>query len=115
MGEAEPRTIVSGLVKYVPMDTMINLPVVAVCNLKPFAFRGVKSYGMLLCVSCFIPSMNSVNFIFIFTDYHYTLSFCQASHMAGKEAGIEIVQPPQGSKPGDRIYFEGFEDEKPLP
>lgn len=23
---------------------------------------------------------------------------------------VEVVDPPAGSKPGDRIYFEGFED-----
>lgn len=31
----------------------------------------------------------------------------QATHKNGKEAGIEIVDPPSGSKPGDRVYFEG--------
>lgn len=32
-----------------------------------------------------------------------------ATHKDGKDAGIELVQPPAGSKVGDRIYFEGFE------
>ncbi len=31
----------------------------------------------------------------------------QATSKDGKEAGIEIIQPPPGSKPGERIYFEG--------
>ena len=37
----------------------------------------------------------------------------QATHKDGKDAGIELVRPPAGSKPGDRIYFEGpdFESE----
>ena len=48
--------------------------------------RGVKSFAMVLC----------------------------ATHPDGKEAGIEIVNPPEGSKPGDRVFFEGFEDKQPL-
>ncbi len=35
--------------------------------------------------------------------------FFQATHKDGKDAGIELVQPPAGSKVGDRVYFEGFE------
>ena len=33
----------------------------------------------------------------------------QATHKDGKDAGIELVQPPAGSKVGERIYFDGFE------
>lgn len=31
----------------------------------------------------------------------------QATSKDGKDAGIELIQPPSGSKPGDRVYFEG--------
>lgn len=51
VGENEPRTIVSGLVKYVPLDDMVDRSVIVLCNLKPRAMRGVTSYGMLLCAS----------------------------------------------------------------
>jgi len=51
VGEPETRTIVSGLVKYVPLDEMIGRTVVVLCNLKPRAMRGVTSFGMLLCAS----------------------------------------------------------------
>lgn len=51
VGEEEPRTIVSGLVKFVPVDGMIGRSVVVLCNLKPRAMRGVTSFGMLLCAS----------------------------------------------------------------
>jgi len=54
---------------------------VAVCNLKPANMRGVKSFAMVLC----------------------------ATSKDGKDAGIELIQPPPNSKPGDRIYFEGSE------
>jgi hypothetical protein len=35
----------------------------------------------------------------------------QASSKDGKEGGVELVQPPAGSKPGDRVFFEEFEDQ----
>ena len=40
-----------------------------------------------------------------------TRTLTQATHKDGKEAGIELVNPPAGSKPGERIYFEGAEFE----
>lgn len=43
-----------------------------------------------------------------------TLAPSQASSKEGKEAGIEFVDPPAGSQPGDRVYFEGFEDKQAL-
>ncbi|KAL1737127.1 nucleic acid-binding protein [Schizophyllum commune] len=84
--ETGPRTVVSGLVKYIPIEQMRDKWLIAVCNLKPATMRGVKSFAMVLC----------------------------ATHPDGKEAGIEIVNPPEGSKPGDRVFFEGFEDKQPL-
>ncbi|KAI0720467.1 hypothetical protein C8T65DRAFT_633102 [Cerioporus squamosus] len=84
--ETGPRTVVSGLVHYIPIEEMRDKYLVGVCNLKPANMRGVKSFAMVLC----------------------------ATHKDGKDAGIELVQPPAGSKVGDRIYFEGFEDSQPL-
>lgn len=51
VGEAEPRTIVSGLVKYQSEAAMQGRDVIVLCNLKPRAMRGVTSHGMLLCAS----------------------------------------------------------------
>lgn len=51
VGEEEPRTIVSGLVKYVPLAELQGRSVIVLCNLKPRAMRGVVSQGMLLCAS----------------------------------------------------------------
>ena len=39
VGEAEPRTIVSGLVKYVPLEQMQDRSIVVLCNLKPRNMR----------------------------------------------------------------------------
>jgi len=51
VGEAEPRTVVSGLVNHMPPEALLNHHVILVCNLKPVAMRGVKSYAMVLCAS----------------------------------------------------------------
>ncbi|KAG0287070.1 G4 quadruplex nucleic acid binding protein [Linnemannia gamsii] len=82
IGEAEPRTVVSGLVKHIPIEEMENRWLVCVCNLKPAAMRGVKSFAMVLA----------------------------ATDESGK---LELVDPPKGSKPGDKCYFGDWKEEKP--
>jgi len=90
LGEPEgPRTVVSGLVNYVPIEQMKDRWLIAVCNLKPASMRGVKSFAMVLC----------------------------ATSKDGKEAGIEVCEVPEKSRvPGTRVYFEGgeFEGKEPL-
>eukprot|EP00892_Ulva_mutabilis_P002034 jgi/Ulvmu1/11831/UM080_0042.1 len=51
VGEAAPRQIVSGLVKWVPQEEMQGRRVAVLVNLKPAKMRGVTSYGMVLCAS----------------------------------------------------------------
>jgi tRNA-binding EMAP/Myf-like protein len=51
VGESSPRTVVSGLVNYVPVEEMQGRMVVVLCNLKPAKMRGVESNGMVLCAS----------------------------------------------------------------
>ncbi|OMH79494.1 tRNA-aminoacylation cofactor arc1 [Zancudomyces culisetae] len=51
VGEEQPRTVVSGLVKYMTLDELIGRKVLVVCNLKPASMRGVKSFAMVLCTS----------------------------------------------------------------
>lgn len=80
MGDEEgPRTVCSGLVKYIPLEEMQERYVVCVANLKPVTMRGVKSCAMVLCAS--------------------------------NEETVEFVNPPAGSKPGDKIFFEGYNSE----
>lgn len=77
LGEPEgPRTICSGLVKYVPLEQMQQRYIVCIANLKPVTMRGVKSCGMVLCAS--------------------------------NENTVEIINPPEGSKAGDKLFFEDF-------
>ncbi|XP_044536466.1 aminoacyl tRNA synthase complex-interacting multifunctional protein 1 [Gracilinanus agilis] len=79
VGEKAPRTVVSGLVKYVPLDQMQNRMVILLCNLKPAKMRGVISQAMVMCAS--------------------------------SPEKVEILEPPNGSVPGDRITFEGYSGE----
>ncbi|KVH88701.1 Nucleic acid-binding, OB-fold [Cynara cardunculus var. scolymus] len=81
IGEPEPRIICSGLVKYIPLDDLQDKSVVVLANLKPRNMRGVKSSGMLMAAS-------------------------DASH-----ENVELLEPPEGVVPGERIWF-GTGDEK---
>lgn len=56
IGEASgPRTIISGLVNYIPIEEMQDRMVVILANLKPANLRGVQSHGMVLCASVYVP------------------------------------------------------------
>jgi len=83
LGELGTRTIVSGLVNFVPEDQMLNRNVVVLCNLKPAKLKGIESRGMVLCASRDDP----------------------------KE--VEPLLPPEGSVAGDRIFVEGYEGGTP--
>lgn len=83
LGENEPRTVVSGLVNFVPIEKMKDRDVVVLCNLKPAKMRGVESKGMVLCASIDEPKQ------------------------------VEPLLAPEGSKPGDRIIVEGYETGEP--
>ncbi|XP_069478556.1 tyrosine--tRNA ligase, cytoplasmic [Ambystoma mexicanum] len=84
VGEAQPRTVVSGLVQYVSAEQLQDRMVVLLCNLKPQKMRGVESQAMLLCAST-----------------------------AGENRQVEPLDPPEGSAPGDRVFVEGYESGKP--
>ncbi|XP_066991802.1 tyrosine--tRNA ligase, cytoplasmic isoform X2 [Anabrus simplex] len=83
VGEAAPRTIVSGLVQFVPENEMQDRLVVVLCNLKPAKMRGIESAGMVLCSSRDEPR------------------------------AVEPLIPPEGSKPGDRVVVDGYETGTP--
>lgn len=80
VGEGVPRTIVSGLVNFVPIEEMRNRDVVVLCNLKPAKMRGVESCGMVLCASVDEPR------------------------------AVEPLAAPPGSAPGERVFVEGYEN-----
>lgn len=77
VGEDKPRTIVSGLRKYVTIENFQGKNVLIFANLKPQKMAGVMSEGMVLCGS------NE-----------------DKSH-------VELILAPEGSKPGEIITVEG--------
>lgn len=79
VGEGQNRTVVSGLVKYIPLEEMQNRKVCVLCNLKPATMRGIKSQAMVLCAS------NKEN------------------------TKVELIEPPESAKVGERVTFPGFE------
>jgi len=81
VGEEKARNVVSGLVKFVPIDQMQNRMVAVVCNLKPAKLRGVLSEAMVLAAS-------------------------NSDHTQ-----VELLDPPSGAKPGDRVFFDGHTGE----
>ena len=80
--QEKPRTVISGLVKFIPEAEMQNRKAILMCNLKPSKMRGIMSEAMVMCAST--PEK------------------------------VEILTPPEDSKPGDLVYVEGFE-RKPGP
>lgn len=83
------RTVCSGLNGLVPLESMQNRKVVAVCNLKPVKMRGITSCAMVLAASPRLAEGEE--------DTH-----------AGP---VELVEIPEGAVAGTRIEFEGFEGE----
>jgi aminoacyl tRNA synthase complex-interacting multifunctional protein 1 len=77
VGEENPRTVVSGLVKYLTVEQLNNQLVLLLCNLKPAKMRGIESQAMVLC----------------------------ATSADGNT--VEFLQPPAGASPGDKAQFDG--------
>jgi methionyl-tRNA synthetase len=48
LGEAEPRTVVSGIAEHYAPEDIVGQQVVLVANLAPRKMRGVESQGMVL-------------------------------------------------------------------
>lgn len=84
VGEAEPRTVVSGLVAFVSQEELQDRMVLLLCNLKPQKMRGIESQAMVLCAA-----------------------------IEGEPRRVEPLDPPEGSSPGDRVFVEGHETGKP--
>ncbi|XP_067362164.1 tyrosine--tRNA ligase, cytoplasmic-like isoform X2 [Channa argus] len=84
VGEADPRTVVSGLVDYISPEDLQDRMVLVLCNLKPQKMRGIESQAMLLCAS-----------------------------IEGNPRRVEPLDPPEGSSPGEQVFVEGYETGKP--
>jgi tyrosyl-tRNA synthetase len=88
VGEDKPRTIVSGLVNYIPLEKMQNRLVLVCTNLQPAPLRGVVSEGMVLA----------------------------ATKRDKKEVlGLDLVNPPEGARVGETVFFEDDTSEPDRP
>ncbi|KAM0253352.1 hypothetical protein ACHAQJ_007303 [Trichoderma viride] len=83
------RTVCSGLNGLIPLEEMQGRKVIVVCNLKPVKMRGIKSSAMVLAAS---PKVKEGE-----VDDH--------------KGPVELVTPPEGSKAGERVFFEGWRGE----
>lgn len=82
------RTVCSGLNGLVPLAEMQDRKIIVVANLKPVNMRSIKSAAMVLAAS---PKQEEG------ADPH------------AADRVVELVNPPQGSEAGDKVYFEGWE------
>lgn len=83
IGDEKPRQIASGLQQFIPIEQMENALVLVLANLKPKKLAGFESQGMVLTAG---------------TPDHTV---------------IELLVPPEGSQPGDKITIKGFERNPP--
>jgi len=83
LGEASPRTVVSGLAGVFPMEQLDGRLGVFLCNLKPVKMRGIESTAMLMCASRDDPR------------------------------AVEPLDPPSSAAIGERVLVEGFETGTP--
>lgn len=81
------RTVCSGLNGLLPLEEMQNRKIVVVANLKPVNMRSIKSAAMVLAASPKQPEG---------ADPH------------AADRVVELVQPPEDSEAGDKVYFEGW-------
>jgi len=83
VGEAEPRTIASGLRAFYDLADLKDRKVLVFTNLKARTMSGFKSEGMVLCAS---------------SDDHSIVKF---------------LEPPKDAKPGERVALEAIENQTP--
>jgi len=83
VGEDKPRTIVSGLKKYMTIEEFTGKKVLVACNLKASKLRGILSEGMVLAAT------------------------------NDDKSQVELVTPPEDAKVGERVTFEGFPGAEP--
>jgi len=84
VGGAKPLQVVSGLAKYIPLEEMAGRLVVVVKNMKSTKLRKVQSEGMVIAAN----------------NEDFTV--------------VELVTPPAGSVPGERVKFAGYSDDNTL-
>eukprot|EP01062_Namystynia_karyoxenos_P033705 TRINITY_DN24771_c0_g1_i1.p1 TRINITY_DN24771_c0_g1~~TRINITY_DN24771_c0_g1_i1.p1 ORF type:complete len:476 (+),score=174.05 TRINITY_DN24771_c0_g1_i1:110-1429(+) len=83
LGEGAPRTICSGLVKFMPAEALAGRMCLVMANLKPVKMRGIASNGMVMCSE------------------------------TNDGSACDLLAPPAGAQPGDRITLRKYEQPQP--
>jgi len=80
-----PRTVISGLAKFIPIEKLVGKKVVVICNLKPSKMRGIVSEGMVLAGS------------------------------SGQDENevVELVEPPSAAVVGELVEIQGYAKPRP--
>uniref|UniRef100_A0A8C4NNS2 Tyrosine--tRNA ligase n=1 Tax=Eptatretus burgeri TaxID=7764 RepID=A0A8C4NNS2_EPTBU len=85
VGEAAPRVVQSAIAGYVSPEMLPGRHAVVLCNIRPRKICGLESQAMLLC----------------------------ASKGEGHDKVIELLDPPEASAPGDRVFVDGHGEGEP--
>jgi methionine--tRNA ligase beta chain len=86
VGEEVPRSIASGLAPFYSLAEMEGRMVVVVCNLKARNLGGFPSNGMVLCATAASSESSSSD--------------------GGDHRRVELLSPPAGAQPGDRVFAQ---------
>ena len=84
VGEDKPRTVISGLVKFIAEPDMQNRRAILLCNLKPSKMRGIMSEAMVMCGKFYYPKKRS----------SVSLSFQVYKHLVHKAPFNKSMSPP---------------------
>ena len=84
VGENRPRTVISSLVNFIPVEELQGKKAIFLCNLKPQKMRGIFSEAMILC-----------------------------AETADKQK-CEVIIPPEDAKPGDSVTVKGFDSQSSI-
>jgi tyrosyl-tRNA synthetase len=86
IGEAEPRTVVSGIgaSTSISVDQLSDRLAVLLCNIKPGAVKGVQSQALLLTATSKAEPTN-----------------------------VELLEPSADSQPGESVFVDGYNTDQP--
>ncbi|CAH1268148.1 AIMP1 [Branchiostoma lanceolatum] len=116
VGEAAPRTVVSGLVKHVSMEEMQDPIVIAMCTrlLHLILYEKRETCTQACYTICHLFQMEDRIVIAMCNLKPAKMRGITSQAMvmcASSPEKVELLDPPAGSQPGDRIAFEGYPGE----
>lgn len=109
-----PRTVVSGLAKFMTPESLVGKKVVVVCNLKPSKMRGIVSEGMVLAASTPVGVEPPAELAVVTSSEGEEGSGSSPSVVASVvNEVVELLEAPAGAVAGDRVSVEGLGEPSP--